>query len=38
MNNIPADVIAMFVHLVLWSIVISAIELGYFSWIRFRPN
>lgn len=38
MQNIPADIITMFVHLVLWSVVIAAIELGYFSWLRFRPN
>ena len=38
MENISSDIIAMFIHLVLWSVVIAAIELGYFSWVRFRPN
>jgi len=37
-TNNTGDVIVMFMHLIVWSVIISLIENKYFSWFRFRPN
>jgi hypothetical protein len=38
MSNLTMDVIMMFVHLAVWSILILLIELGLFRFFRVNPN
>lgn len=37
-TNNTADVVVMFIHLFIWSVILSFVENGYFAWFRFRPN